>query len=329
MGVVWYRITTKGEKAKALKVVAEMSSTMGMAKKNRIYGTSDGPLASPKFAFRSMVKNGARNILAATQFMPEFRLSGQVLEKDGGYVGFDLGKKEGIRIDDKYDICEFEEKEDGTIVQSKTGWVSVSMVADSNSKEGYKSKAYVVSGDPMTGAVLSEFPRIPIDVAIKFRTFPGGKLDKLVWNSTTSTYDTEDSTTPMGMGLQLDARYNIGRRFGIQQLFLGVGYGFGSQSNGGWELFASKYWRVAGPFTVGPEAGLSFATGGAFFGLDFGHALSPRFKAELGGRWDVGNGGGDPVYPEQAGVTIQAGIIWSPKALPWDPWDFFRGRLGF
>jgi hypothetical protein len=329
MGVVWYRITTKGEKAKAIKVVAEMSSTMGMAKKNRIYKTSDGALASPKFAFRSMVKNGARNILAATQSMPEFRLSSQVIEKDKGYVGFDLGKKEGILIDDKYDICEFEEKEDGSIVQTKSGWVSVSMVADSNSKEGYKSKAYIVSGDPMTGAVLSEFPRIPIDIAIKFRTFPGGKLKVSYYNTTTFAMDTKDSTTPTGMGLQLDARYNIGRKFGVQQLFLGVGYGFGSQSNGGWELFAAKYWRVGGPFTVGPEAGFSVATGGPFFGLDVGYALSPTFKAELGGRYDIGNGGGDPVYPEQAGVTIQAGLIWSPKALPWDPWDFFRGRLGF
>ncbi len=329
MGVVWYRITTKGEKAKAIKVVADMSSTMGMAKKNRVYGTPEGPFTSPKFAFRSMVKSGARNILAATQSMPEFRLSGQVVEKDEGFVGFDLGKNEGIRVDDKYDICEFEEKEDGSIVQTKTGWVSVSMVADSNSKEGYKSKAYIVSGDPMTGAVLSEFPRIPIDIAIKLRTFPGSKTQKQVWNSTTYSYDSEDSTTPMGMGLQLDARYNIGRNFGVQQLFLGVGYGFGSESNGGWELFAAKYWRVGGPFTVGPEAGFSLATGGAFFGLDVGYAISPTFKAEIGGRWDMGNGGDDPLYPEQAGVTIQAGLIWSPKSLPWDPWDFFRGRIGF
>jgi hypothetical protein len=304
MGVVWYRITTKGEKAKAIKVVAEMSSTMGMAKKNRIYGTSDGPLASPKFAFRSMVKNGARNILAATQSMPEFRLSGQVLEKDEGYVGFDLGKKEGIRVDDKYDICEFEEKEDGSIVQTKSGWVSVSMVADSNSKEGYKSKAYIVSGDPMTGAVLSEFPRIPIDIAIKFRTSPPA--------------DSIDNAS-MGMGLQLDARYNLGRKFGVQQLFLGVGYSISSA--GGWELFASKYFRFAGPFTAGPEAGFSLALGGAFVGLDVGYALSPTFKAEIGGRYELSES-----YP---GVSIQAGIIWSPKALPWDPWDFFRGRLGF
>ncbi|MBL8025847.1 MAG: hypothetical protein JNL74_05520, partial [Fibrobacteres bacterium] len=311
MGVVWYRISTKGEKAKAIKVVADLSSSMGSARKNRVYATMEGPVTSPTFAFRSMVKNGARNTLAATQAMPEFRLSGQILDKEDRTVGFDLGKKEGIRVDDKYDICEFEEKEDGSIKETKSGWVVVSSVADTNSKQGYKSNAYVVAGEPMTGAVLSEFPRLNIDVALKFRTWASGtvKVDRWVTDPWPPHSVTEDSSTGMGMGMQIDARYNIGRRFGVQQLFLGLGWGMGSgETNGGIEVFAIKHFRFMGRFTAGPEVGFSL-TGpdGLYFGGDVGYALTPSIKAEGGLRYAMSN-----TTNNQDGISFNVGIVYSP-----------------
>ncbi|OGJ99309.1 MAG: hypothetical protein A2487_07710 [Candidatus Raymondbacteria bacterium RifOxyC12_full_50_8] len=352
VGILWYRISTKGEKAQAKLVVKKMTKSMGFAKEGKTF-MKDGKLVDHKeFAFRSCVKNAARNLLVATQEMPEFRLSGQVVEVDAGKVGFDLGKNEGLRADDKFRIAEFEESEDGSVKSTFNGWGVVSMVADSNSKEGYKSKAQIVAGEPMTGSVLSEFPRIPIDIAIKFRTFPG------VANSGDTTI------LGMGMGLQLDARYNIGRHFGVNQLFAGVGYGLGSAgeadiatysdgaSVGQLDILLMKRFLVK-RFTLGVEAGLAsfsatasrgsigagafslsidetFSGMGFFAGANAGFNLTPALIADLSIRfesatlasdWQTGD------FPH-SGIGIHAGLTWSPPSLPFDPVDMVRGRLG-
>ncbi|MFH1762497.1 MAG: hypothetical protein ABIA63_15465, partial [bacterium] len=221
-GILWYRISTKGEKPKAKLVVKKASMSLGFAKEGKSYIGKGGLLNADVFSFRSMVKNCARNLLVATQEMPEFRLSSQVTEVDGGKVGFPLGKTEGLWVDDKYKIVEFMEDDEGSVKQEENGWVIVKSVADSNSKEGYKSKAFKVAGDPMEGVIISEFPRIPIDILLKFKRFPYSNATE----NFSGTY-IDSLEVSGGYGLQIDAQYNIGRYIGINQLFFDFGFGLG------------------------------------------------------------------------------------------------------
>jgi hypothetical protein len=178
------------------------------------------------------VKNAIRNLVVATQEIPEFRLSGQVLETGFMNVGFDLGKNEGVKVDDKYHIVEFSEEADGKISQKNNGWVMVTSVGDSSSKQGYKSNAQIIAGSPYTGAVLSEFPRIPLDLIVKGRMF-AFKNDSTHSPSTATTplFDSLSLTDAYGFGV--DIQYDIGRYMGLPQLFFDVGFGMGFGSASG------------------------------------------------------------------------------------------------
>jgi hypothetical protein len=340
---------------------------MGIAKEDH-----DGPYlydskacTSQEFSFRSCIKNAARNLLVATQEIPEFRLSGQVLEHDDGNVGFELGKKEGLTVDDKFNIAEFVEQDDGKVKQVNNGWVSVSFVADSNSREGYKSKACVCAGSPSIGNVLSEYPRIPIDIAFYAKLFPGiGKEDCK-----------DKQLSGMGFGGQIDARYNVGRLIGVSQLFLGVGVGLGTSTVTDSIYKDCKASNVShfnidgilmkrfilGRCLLGLEAGVSrqtasvdieigtvpvkedFAGIGFFGGANFGIAFSPCLLLDLAARYEYaglkgvfkptdksisGNYGADKYNATMSGLGIHLGLTWSPPALPFDPVDMVRGMSG-
>jgi hypothetical protein len=157
-----------------------------------------------------------------------------------------------------------------------------------------------------------------------------------------------------GMGLQIDARYNIGHYFGWPQLFAGVGYAFGGAGDrqdvtagpytiattGGYSgltIFAMQRFYIS-RFTVGGEVAyepqnvgdvLGSATSTVIaFGANVGVALarSINFEAkvryEMGGKVDL-----EPNW-EHSGLGIQAGFVYSPASLPFDPVDYVRGRMG-
>jgi hypothetical protein len=226
-GIIWFRISTKGEKARAIPVVRKFTHSSGFGRPGQSYVTSAGVVGDREFAFRSAVKNAVRNLVSATQEIPEFRLSGQVLEQGFLNLSFDLGKNEGVKVDDKYNIVEFTEEADGTVSQKKNGWVMVTSVGDSNSKQGYKSKAQIIAGSPFTGAILSEYPRIPIDIVFKGRMF-AYKTDSVV---SSGLFDSLDLSYAYGFGI--DAQYNLGRYMGISQLFFDIGFGMGFGSASG------------------------------------------------------------------------------------------------
>jgi len=236
-GIIWFRISTKGEKAIAIPVVRKFTYSMGPGRLGKSYISSTGPIGYKEFAFRSAAKNAVRNLVVATQEIPEFRLSGQVLETGFLNVSFDLGKNEGVKVDDKYHIVEFSEEADGKISEKKNGWVMVTSVGDSSSKQGYKSKAQVIGGSPYTGAVLSEFPRIPLDLIIKGRMFafkndsthtPGLSPDN-------GLFDSLSINDAYGFGV--DIQYDIGRYMGLPQFFFDIGFGMGFGSASGYLNF--------------------------------------------------------------------------------------------
>jgi hypothetical protein len=220
-GIIWFRISTTGEKARAIPVVRKYSFTQGFGRVGKTYVSSGGLLDYREFAFRSAVKNGVRNIIKATQDIPEFKLSGQVLEKGFMSVSFDLGKHEGVKIDDKYRMMEMVEVENGAVCEKNNGWVLVTSVGDSSGKHGYKSTGRIIAGSPYIGEVVREYPRIPIDIVLKGRMF-AFSTDSII---TSDLFDSLDLCNAYGFGI--DAQYNIGRGMGINQLFFDVGFGMG------------------------------------------------------------------------------------------------------
>jgi hypothetical protein len=228
-GIVWFRIVNKGDKARAVPVMKNFTFSSGFSIRDRHYAGDGGMVDYREFAFQSAVRNAARNLVVATQQIPEFRLSGQVIDKGIMSVGFNLGKREGIKLDDKYQIVEISEDEKGNQTAKKSGWVMVTSVADSNSKQGYKSKAQVIGGNPYVGAVLSEYPRLPVDLQIGARMF-----------AYTATADTADSLISRlklsnGFGAGIDILYDIGKWLCLNQFFFAISGGIGTGSVSGYK----------------------------------------------------------------------------------------------
>jgi hypothetical protein len=221
-GIVWFRISTKGEKARAIPVVKNITYSSGFSMKDRHYAAGSGMVDYKEFAFLSAVKNAARNLTVATQQIPDFMLSGQVIDKGFMSVGFNLGRREGLSVDDKYQAVEIYEDENGNQTAKKSGWVMVTHVADSSSKHGYKSSAQVIGGSrPYVGAVLSEYPRLPLDLLIR------GRIFAITVNDTvTELFDHLKLSNGYGGGL--DIQYNLGRLFGLNQFFFGLSGGVGT-----------------------------------------------------------------------------------------------------
>jgi len=218
VGIIWFRIMTSGDSAKAVVVVKEFKHSMASAKTGKVFVTKSGPVDYKTYAFRSFAQNAARNLLVITRKIPEFELSAQVLEKRASSITFELGKDEGLKIGDKFKIMESIENEDGSITLENHGWIMVKSVADTTSKHGYKSRGKVVSGNPYIGAVLTEFPRLPLDIAFRGRNF------------TRELPSYEGIDLPMAFGPSISASYNFGPFIGFRQFFfdLSAGIGFGT-----------------------------------------------------------------------------------------------------
>jgi hypothetical protein len=228
-GIIWFRISTKGDKASAAPVVKNFTYSSGFSIKDRKYATEAGMAGYREFAFRAAVKNAARNLAAATKEIAEFKLSGQVIDKGLMGVGINLGKREGLKVDDKYQLVEMFDDGRGGQTAKKAGWVMVTSVADSTSKQGYKSKAQVIGGSPYIGEVLSEYPRLPLDVLIRGRMF----AFKAAPDSTNPLLDSLSLANSYGGGI--DIQYNIGRLFGLNQFFFGLSGGVGTGSASGYK----------------------------------------------------------------------------------------------
>jgi hypothetical protein len=216
IGLIWYKIIHEEQNTKAKLLVKKFVNTFSTSKKDENYLTKEGMLDYKEYAFRDAVKDAALKLTVATQEIPDFRLSGQIIESGFFNAGINLGKKEGINVDDKYLLIEKIETKAGKEKEKKSGWIMVSSVGDTNSPKGYKSNAIVIAGQTYIGEVLEEFPRLPIDISLGAKISP----NKLTFDTNDVIFDTLYFSN--SYGFNLDLLYNIGKNFGISQLFSGI-----------------------------------------------------------------------------------------------------------
>lgn len=337
MGVIWWRIEVSGDKSGAEIVVQEMKKSVGVGTKGNYYGNIGN---YRQFAFSTMVENGAEALRVATQKIPAFQLSGQIIERSGNRVTFDLGNLEGVHIDMKYQIVELEEDNNGGVSASKKGWIVVSDVGDSTGENGYVSEGRIASGVPYIGAIVHEYPRQPFELTLGYRQFTiQNDLYKTI------TY-----------GASLNANYNFGPKIGVSQLFLGIGGSMGVGSikkdtllwmypaetqiddqfvNGYLHAQVIKKFQYRRAL-LGIELGGGYSaimsdffdtiTGYSLFGNGLVEiAISPSIN--LGGKvgWDFTP---DSEQTGANGLGIGAYISWTPPGTPVSPVDLVRGLAG-
>lgn len=227
-GVIWYRVVYKESGEGDLNlVVRKETKGIGVAKIGKEFKHEGEKIDYKDYAFRTAVIALARDIQVATRDIPEFRLGAQVMEVYSNTVTFPMGKREGIKVDDGFDLVELQEDPNGGVVQRKIGFARVINVADNRSNSRALSRARVIFGRGLEpGIYVSERPRLPIDLYVRILNNPFTvKHTYLNWwtgEKETKTY------TMAGYSIQAELLYNIGRNVNISQLWIGAGIYIGS-----------------------------------------------------------------------------------------------------
>jgi hypothetical protein len=227
-GIIWYRIVYGEDGKSELKLVAkkeiETTASTGLveSKSESILEAILGAIIeailglkekAKEKAFKNAVDNLVREIQIYVRDIPEFRLGEQVVEVYGNTISFPLGLKEGLKVDDGFDLIEKQEKPDGKIIERKIGFARVFQVADNRSNPNQFSKARILIGNGIEPGIYAyERPRAPIDLLVSFKNNPFAISNERM----------------MGYSIHFDILYNFGRNRNISQLFVGGGIGTGS-----------------------------------------------------------------------------------------------------
>ncbi len=101
-----------------------------------------------------------------------FKLSAPIAEAGFNSVSFPLGKGEGVRIDEGYDVFELVEDASGQVKPKRVGFVRISRVGDNRNKNELSSAQIIIGGIFSNrierGMFVEERPRLPGDMILGF-----------------------------------------------------------------------------------------------------------------------------------------------------------------
>ena len=351
LGVMIWRIRVDNGRAEAVPVKAAWTHAFGL-------GTNTGvaAAANEKIARDAVRRALLANIEVKIKELPEFRVSGQVTRSGFASIEAAVGEREGLRVGDKMTIVVEREDSKGNTVQEERGWAEVSSVASASEQaRGGTSRLRVVAGSATEGDVLSEFPRLPVDVWI------GGD-----WRSLELVDANGASLAKFGWTVQLGADFHLAHVTGLRGLYFGLETAFGvsSMRDRAKEPCVSDGWGsypITAPWFVDERLSLTKtfnlrrfglfvrgAVGLAYVGWDpddgddhdlgeFGNYgvlvsgsaglefdLSRSVKLRAGATWTLYGWDDDEKTTlgtdvEDEALSIGGAIVWNPGSLPFDP----------
>jgi hypothetical protein len=222
-GAILYRVVYDESGASDLKfIVAKETKGEGIAKIGKEFDYGKEKIDDKEYAFRTAVEALAHDLQVAMREIPESLLWVQVAEVYPNHVAFPMGTKEGIKIDDGFDLVGVQENPQGEIKLVNIGFVRVTHVADNNTNPGVFSKAQIIIGGKLEpGIYVSEGPKLPFDLVVKIESNPftvksGGEINKM-----------------MGYSIGVELLYDLGRDINVPQLWIDAGISFegGSAKN--------------------------------------------------------------------------------------------------
>lgn len=323
-GIIWYHISATSDPPRLIPLVKKSSSAFGtaiMGKKYHEFVWGGTELSADEFATLNAVQAYVKNLQTLTREIPEFRLSAEIVSANGGNITFKLGSKEGLKIDDKLDIIEFFEDPSGTPKPKSIGCALVTKVI--NNKNETKtirySEARSFIGKPEPGMLVSERARLPINLGLRFVSFPLKVNDA--------------SVQTFGGELGLD--FNISSLFQLPHFYLPFALGYAKPENydNYFEIslgLLKKFYlpRFAfGPLIKGKYTSInsSFQWPGAEFSGIGEFYITPDFSLGVKGGYCLG-ALKDNLKPE--GIIWSVGFNYNPPTLPFDPFGFLRGISG-
>ena len=332
MSLLWYhiRMDAQGEPHVELAKVLNASGAMTARRSQGPFSNAEG------FCVRSAAQTCVRQLLKETKEIPDFSLSGQVVESGIQSVGIDIGVREGAEPNDQYYLVENVEGKDGSSLAQNVGWIRISGREDSLAKR--PTSAHILSGSPYAGLALKE-------IALSSWSIEAGYLGEAM---------KLDDTSGMLNGFQVGAFYTPHLWYGLSagvdfELLMGTLASTDITIMGG--RFALRQsiplYRRLNAF-IEPEISYrNISTGGdtstdvqAFqFGISGGLELALLPSLTLRGGAGYSSFSADvttDACDERAGcatlksdgVKFGVQLQWTPPSLGFNPLDLFLGQMG-
>ncbi|MBM4166107.1 MAG: hypothetical protein FJ218_04200, partial [Ignavibacteria bacterium] len=172
--VAWYRISQKDGKAKVDKVneATSIQEGNGNGDPDQSYRLRNRSVNGTEFAKIISVNTWAKNLAVAMKNISAFKLGGEIKSVDGKFVETNLGTKEGLGLDEGYNVLEEEEDNNGNIKIVNVGFVRASFIANNTQKENEYSRFQKYIGSNFErGMSLQERPRLGIDITVRPKYF--------------------------------------------------------------------------------------------------------------------------------------------------------------
>lgn len=220
----------------------------------------------------------AANLRTRTLEIPDFRLCGQILECFGRRIGFNLGKKEGVFIDQKYLVHEYIQDAQGDRKLKNKGFLMVRRTGDNTTDRNVLSYGKPVIGTPDSGMLLEEFPRLSTDFVFRIfrynaRIHPG-ETDT---NPFLSVEKEANIVFPMA---NIALQKNIARLTRVPQLFVTLGGNLGFLPTSGLDILFDTV-----PYPTAVSSGLcwNLYTGmmKKFYSGRLAFVIEPRYEYQV------------------------------------------------
>lgn len=208
-GILWFKIDYRNGQTSVKPLLKEETRSSGVAAKK-------DAKESEWNSFKAAADNYARNLEVATKDIEDFKLKTQIMEVTGTNIGFNMGRKEGIHIDDRFIVGEMMMNADGELVFKKDGFARVKAVGNNIVNPGEFSYGYgVIVGDWAPGMSLVEYPTLGIDLY--------GMLGVLPLSTDESGFELSSA-----IAIGIDLAYNIGELVGTPHWYITAGAALGT-----------------------------------------------------------------------------------------------------
>jgi hypothetical protein len=285
--ILWYRIIVsddgKSASAVLLTKLSEPKSGAWSANPDESFQLKRRKVDGRTYARLMAIGGWAQAEALAMRELPEFKLSAEIRSVEGQFATAGLGKREGIELDDGFDVIDFFDDGKGAVVTKDIGFYRASQIADNRTSDDESSLFYGhIHAGVERGSLLVERPRLPLDVRIapKFATL---NIPQVALPADFRTYNNLILNFPnafgnifafnenVGAAAGIDAglALNLARWLGVTQFFAVLDVGLSSPlstpqnetSTFFWNVhfgFQKKFWFSWINLSLGVLAGLDF-----------------------------------------------------------------------
>ncbi len=281
-GIIWWQMKVKGDGSVSVDQVVSATTTgissidptakSSLTKKllyNEFkFGSEKWKTSPEQYAQNDASLAFCKNLGVKTKEIDDFKLSAQIAEAVGREYSFPLGFREGVHLDDGFNIVEFEENAEGEEVSVKVGFVRVSETGDNNEDPTNLSQAKQLLGSSVSeGSVLMEHPRLGMQARFNMGLTVGSVIKpehtslSLAGLYFDDLYDQTVLSTEANSQLtgNLLFSYNLAPIINLTQTFIDLDIGFGIPVFNPDDLNTDV---TAAPFILSPYLGITKKFGG-------------------------------------------------------------------